>query len=1061
MALNVLRPGTTSLKAPFSHLQFALYCSIRIIEQANNRDGKAYRDALPFLAEHLPLYPDPLCYLAWIMITHEAEIEVEFGMQLRVLGKLVEVLASPITMPLLTGRYSDQELTDFSQQLLTRGLDKTWRIWIYDYAERTNVFKAWELYSEACERDADLDGAEKSLRRIIETQIASAKRAARGRPLSQQDQFRMRGNVNRLFAFYRRTNFPGVEEAFKHYYRLLPELWNRSERSNSYLIGLTSTYLPQPSPQPQQPPSQQLSSPPPGVPSVVWARLYQELMGVQDIQGLNPLCDRLLAAIDLVANAAPRDARDAAEAIKHLLRRVCALQSARLSSGNLALETKELNNALHQSRRAVDSMAELKDMGALVTTLQKVFIAFIESQKIYPVPQLQPDALGGLPLDVSASAVVLGIHNPGPGDISEMRLTCQDGEAILATAPGVISAIPEDTERIITVPVQTTPPATGEAADCTVLMSYHWGILRDLTSEQHVRVEWLNFGEYLAQHGIHEYEFPNPYVFDTALDFSRHDRRLFQGRENELALIRTFFLSGRNSGAPLYFHGIRKVGKTSLLERVRQELLLADILPIRVDLKGIDPQSQSPVQVINSLTEKILTELRTARPELADITPVPPDHGNYLHAAETFFRAVAERLHPTRMVLLLDEFHLLVSHGTKPLLDLIRLVHQRDDAWFIMSGWKRPEIIREACPETELSLQPHAIDFLPMETVARVLREPMANSGIEIPDEAVERVQLQTAGNPYHVAKLAWLSVNRLNAQHRTIITPHDIDELAGLLARDEGNFGASSFSPLILNSDEQRAAMKFSRLLSGEQMVLPIAQAMEAIGSQMLIQLEQKYLIEKCPGGVRLRGKMLTTYLQNRLNAPEGPPLQPTAKSVGIFVDVENIVSMIPSGVSHQDAWKNLLVYAEGFGRVVAHWACADPRNLADPERVRLDLETAGFDVSFPSSEYLAAVRERRKEEADFLLIERISDEQEHTDPDIFIIVAGDRDYYPRISSLLDRGRTIRILADTSGNALANLYRDITEKRRKERFVLGFPETDLFLDDIRDALSPAGASVP
>src|SRR5207302_7914518 len=92
------------------------------------------------------------------------------------------------------------------------------------------------------------------------------------------------------------------------------------------------------------------------------------------------------------------------------------------------------------------------------------------------------------------------------------------------------------------------------------------------------------------------------------------------------------------------------------------------------------------------------------------------------------------------VVLLVDEFQQLVAEDTTPLLDLLRRLYQCSVICFILSGWMRPETLRRTCPQTQLfPLMARAVDFLPADVVRKVLREPVAHLGIEVP-EATEEV---------------------------------------------------------------------------------------------------------------------------------------------------------------------------------------------------------------------------------------------------------------------------------------------------------------------------------
>jgi hypothetical protein len=85
--------------------------------------------------------------------------------------------------------------------------------------------------------------------------------------------------------------------------------------------------------------------------------------------------------------------------------------------------------------------------------------------------------------------------------------------------------------------------------------------MKDLSSSHPLSAKWFAFRDFLQQHGVSAYEIPIPYVFDTPIDFTKHDPRLFQGRESEIDLIRTVFLKGQMTGTPSTSMGFAKLGK--------------------------------------------------------------------------------------------------------------------------------------------------------------------------------------------------------------------------------------------------------------------------------------------------------------------------------------------------------------------------------------------------------------------------------------------------------------------------------------------------------------------
>src|SRR5207248_6686078 len=106
-----------------------------------------------------------------------------------------------------------------------------------------------------------------------------------------------------------------------------------------------------------------------------------------------------------------------------------------------------------------------------------------------------------------------------------------------------------------------------------------------------------------------------------------------------------------------------------------------------------------------------------------------------------FFEALRQRTGNKQLVLLLDEFPLLVAQHTADLLDLLRFIHRSNRALFIMSGRQHPDLLSRACPETALfPLRDHEVGFLSDAAVSRVLHEPVSGYELTLPPATVQRV---------------------------------------------------------------------------------------------------------------------------------------------------------------------------------------------------------------------------------------------------------------------------------------------------------------------------------
>ena len=1067
-ALSVLDPGIRSLRAPFSHLRFALYASVQSLDQDSGEAMEAESGPLDFLARYLPLLPLPECYLVWFLIIEDSSAEADVLRQAEMLGIYQDLSDRPVQLLSPEDELELPDIERFRERLQQLNLEKTWRLWVNDFAARRYTYhKPWQWLSEASERAGDLDRAEEALLHIVQAelnkQIGRRRRAMgakrRRKPgleakLTLEELRFVRLGLSNLFQFYRRNAMNDqAESAFRSYYRIVPQLWDARESSNNLLIGLTRTHLNEITSEEGLAPEKLPTGADKGT-TAVWTNLYPDLAEVRTASALSTLESRIVAAIESLPTG-QKVVRERAEYIRQVCAELGSIEERQWRHDEVLPELESLNRNIRTAAEYVESESTLRPLKALVAALERSFEELAQRLRAVPTPDLSEESTGhGIADDLPETSIVIGIRNPGPGEIQNIRLTCTDTGTVGSRGAGVLAGLSQGAAEVIAVPISVSPPEDRAPVPCRLNAEYDWGIVSSLTHQVPITANWLSFGSFIQGRGVEGYEIPVPYVFD-AIDFQRHDPRLFQGRADELQLIRATMLRDQNPGAPIYFHGIRKVGKTSLLRRIALLLQEESLVALVADLVGLDPAAQGLAAVVNSLTEKICAVATREGLELTnEIAPIGTEHPNPVLAFEHFLQNLSLLGGDRPLVLLLDEFHNLANEVTTPILDLFRHFHQKDSIWFVLSGWMRPEPLRASCPQTNLfPLMHRPVDFLSPQEVEQCLVQPVSDYGVEIPKPAAQRAYKETAGNPYHLARIAYLGMELLNREHRTVLASNDVTQMATELARDPANFLSSSFSHMTLSVEERETAIRLAQDLQGPTDVMDVKRALERFSPEIVQSLEEKYILELVSGqGLRIRSPMLARFLRDRLVESKPLPLAPTEDRhrIGIFVDFENVWGGASQGMTVGTLAEALQAYASTLGQVVCRWACAHPANLKDPTGARLELERAGFDVRFPRDEVL---RGRAKPNAaDFLLLECITDERTHSQPDVYMIVTGDKDYYERTVSLLEKGYAVRVVSSAESTATA--YKTLADQRRLETQALGRTESDFHLDDLAVIIS-------
>lgn len=114
-ALEVLKPGVETGKAPYPFLRFALTCALDLLESGGGTTTRGVGRS--FLLNHLTKLPLVECYLAWLLLAKEIP-DVDYHRQLDVVGELEELLNRPIKIILPMNEAGEITIEDFEKDRL-------------------------------------------------------------------------------------------------------------------------------------------------------------------------------------------------------------------------------------------------------------------------------------------------------------------------------------------------------------------------------------------------------------------------------------------------------------------------------------------------------------------------------------------------------------------------------------------------------------------------------------------------------------------------------------------------------------------------------------------------------------------------------------------------------------------------------------------------------------------------------------------------------------------------------------------------------------------------------
>ena len=533
-----------------------------------------------------------------------------------------------------------------------------------------------------------------------------------------------------------------------------------------------------------------------------------------------------------------------------------------------------------------------------------------------------PDYWAGLSRESDIPEAVIEVH--GTSDVELQEVSVSAGRE-----PVEVGEIPPEATRTVAVPARTTWPAPALSADIEVDFAWSWGYVSGRHHERILSAPVSSWDALLADARVSGLEIPDEFVVNEPLDRRQVLSGLFQGRDEHLDYVLRSY-ANRLPASPVYFHGIRKVGKSSLLNRVIVDLAETGRRVDLVSAQGLQPTHQSLAATVAGLCRRI-----AAVADL-DLPPVPPLPENPVLLFEEFLDAYARlgaAVAQTAPILVIDEFHCLNTVECAPLMDVIRGVAEARQCGFIFAAVEGPSGIPQ---DTGLIVDPRRVDFLSATDVKNLLSSVLADRPIIIPDDVVQIILDESGGHPNYLSAIMKGALRKANVARRNVICANDVwDASQEIAVNQQHMFDISWFSPIMLSDRERAVAVDLAHTLVRRRSWLRVADVLEQVADDIrpsLRVLENSYVIESQSDSsgemfVRIRGGVLERYLRMLYGARIEKSPDSSRKPVGLFIDLENIVGAAASPESLGD---QLLAFAGRFGTVVAPTAVATSYSLS-----------------------------------------------------------------------------------------------------------------------------------
>ena len=260
----------------------------------------------------------------------------------------------------------------------------------------------------------------------------------------------------------------------------------------------------------------------------------------------------------------------------------------------------------------------------------------------------------------------------------------------------------------------------------------------------------------------------NPYIVGNPIKGAK----LFFGREDDFAFIKTKFTGGKEGGL-IVLCGARRSGKTSILFQILEGRLGDEFLPVLIDMQSMAIVNDR--QFVRRLIELIQNAARDR-----SFAPAEPTDDPFADLEECVARMTRE-LGSRKLILAFDEYELIETAidsgalGQQILRTFANLIEHRQ-VFIVFTGSEKLEERSKKYWDIFLSKALHRrISFLSRDDTLRLIREPVAGA-VEYADQVPERICSLTAGQPFYTQVICQSIVDHLNDERKRRVEIDDVE---------------------------------------------------------------------------------------------------------------------------------------------------------------------------------------------------------------------------------------------------------------------------------------------
>jgi predicted RNA-binding protein with RPS1 domain len=700
---------------------------------------------------------------------------------------------------------------------------------------------------------------------------------------------------------------------------------------------------------------------------------------------------------------------------------------------------------------------------AMLKAVERARVYAAEQIEDAPAPTVEvAPGWCGVAIEAERPQLVLKVTAPAHDDITKVAITA-------GADPVQLGTLAAGEERTVAVYADLTRDTDRAGASLTV--TWTWGMVADRSRTTSLVVPLVSWGGMLGDAGLTGLAIPNRFIVGEPLVGEQLSSGLFQGRQDHLEHIESAYGSVLPA-QPTCFHGIRKVGKSSLLNRVVRQLQDSGHIVIAITAQGLQPSVQDQEAIVANICRR----MAKANPPLFTGMEIPSRVENGVAYLEDFFEAFAKSaaaVSGMSPILVIDEFHCLYRAEVAGLLAVFRMLAETRRVGFVFAATEGPSGLPT---EASLFLTPRRVDFLIESEVSSLVEAVFADTPMEVPADVRTYLFDASAGNPNFTAAIARRALDAANDGRRNILCANDIDLASAEISSTRPEmFEQSWFAPDILSDRDRAAAVDLAftaKQPRGWMDLRDVTTRLGEGGRGILFRLTSAYVLESSETGgvrqVRIRGGVLESYLQQQHGVTLTPSPDTTRASVGIFLDVENLIR---GATSPEELVEQIERFGNRFGAVQVRVTSATPAALVragwQPHRVEAAFDAAAWQFR-PPPPALAG----KESIADNVLAPIITQSAEQYNLAEIIVGSGDHSFIPVAQALIGdggqnmsaSGRRVHALSmkldGVSGRSPRHPEWETLARRRFDVcLVLAEERPDLVLWDLESVLAdPEGA---